>query len=106
YEIAATPQPQAVRRARGNPVRELQVGDEKIRCDAVAIALPPAPAHELAVSVGAQARFDAAAGGFVVDSDAAGRTLLPWLFVAGRVAGRAGAAALASGRAAGEAARG
>src|SRR5207248_4609948 len=32
-------------RARGNPVRELRAGDERIACDAVAVALPPAPAH-------------------------------------------------------------
>jgi len=98
-------------RALGNPVRAVDVlADEgrqvpsriqRIRCDAVAIALPPAPLHELASSVGAQARWVAKLHGFPVQADADGRTAVPWLFVAGRVAGRE---PVSSGEAAGRAA--
>ena len=97
-------------RARGNPVRELELERAKegprrrIRCDAVAIALPPAPLHELASGAGAQARYDERAGGFPVSAGVDGRTAVPWLFVAGRVAGRAGIDAVPSGAAAGRAA--
>ena len=108
YEIVLQADASAVHRVRGNPVREVQLTEggrvRKIRCDAVAIALPPAPFHELATSCGAAAPFDAAQGGFPVQADANGRTRVPWLFVAGRVAGRAGEGAIASGRAAGQAA--
>jgi sarcosine oxidase, subunit alpha len=88
-------------RARGNPVRQLRAGDEAIACDAVAIALPPAPAHELASQAGAQAQFSAELGGFAVAADASGRTNVPWLFVAGRAAGAGGARASDSGARAG-----
>src|SRR5207253_3025138 len=84
-------------RARGNPVREVSAGGEAIACDAVAVALPPAPLHELASSAGAQAHFSAEAGGFPVAVDASGRTCVHWLFAAGRVAGAAGARAIDSG---------
>lgn len=101
YEIvralAETP-----RRALGNPVKAVDlVSGERIRCDAVAIALPPAPLHDLATQAGAHAKWDGA--GFVVQSDADGRTAVPWLYVAGRVAGRE---PISSGEAAGKAARG
>jgi sarcosine oxidase subunit alpha len=98
YEIALV---QGVpRRALGNPVKALDTADgTRIRCDAVAIALPPAPLHELATSAGAQARFDGA--GFPVGTDGEGRTSIPWLFAAGTAAGKP---ALASGEAAGSAA--
>ena len=90
------------KRALGNPVRALDTSDgERIRCDAIAIALPPAPLHDLASSAGAQAKWVGAAHGFVVQSDAAGRAAVPWLFVAGRVAGRE---PVSSGEAAGRAA--
>ena len=75
------------RRALGNPVKALDGPDgSRIRCDAVAIAAPPAPLHELASSAGAQAKFDGT--GFPVETDAEGRTSVPWLFAAGTVAGK------------------
>ena len=89
----------APRRALGNPVRGVDLDGERIRCDAVALALPPAPLHDLASSAGATARWDG--NGFPVETDAAGRTAVPWLFAAGRVAGKP---AVASGEAAGKAA--
>ena len=55
-------------RARGNPVRELRAGDEAVSCDAVAVALPPAPAHELASQAGARTQFVAELGGFAVSA--------------------------------------
>src|SRR5207237_330949 len=64
------------RRALGNPVKAVDTaGGTRIRCDAVAIAQPPAPLHELASSAGAQAHFDGA--GFPVQTDAEGRTSGP-----------------------------
>ena len=88
------------RRALGNPVKAVDTaGGTRIRCDAVAIAQPPAPLHELASSAGAQAHFDGA--GFPVQTDAEGRTSVPWLFAAGTVAGKP---AVPSGEAAGSAA--
>jgi thioredoxin reductase len=65
----------------------------------VAIALPPAPLHELASCAGARARFDGK--GFPVETDQEGRTSVPWLFAAGTVAGKP---ALPSGEIAGSAA--
>ena len=83
YEIAMVPG--VPRRALGNPVKAVDTASgERIRCDAVAIALAPAPLHELATSVGAHAHFDGA--GFPVETDADGRTSVPWLFAAGTVA--------------------
>src|SRR6202022_3111970 len=68
-------------RALGNPVKALDAGDgTRVRCDAVAIALPPAPLHELASCAGANARFDGK--GFPVETDQEGRTSVPWLFAA------------------------
>jgi sarcosine oxidase subunit alpha len=100
YEIARAldkPDPAALR-ALGNPVKALQVGDERVRCDAVAIALPPAPLHDLATCAGATAKWSDEHGGFPVQVDADGRTSVPWLFAAGTCAGGA-----ASGDAAGRA---
>jgi sarcosine oxidase, subunit alpha len=98
YEIAMVPG--VPRRAMGNPVKAVETAaGERIRCDAVAIAHPPAPLHELATSVGAQARFDGA--GFPVETDGEGRTSVPWLFAAGTVARKD---PLQSGAAAGSAA--
>ena len=88
-------------RARGNPVRELRAGDEAVSCDAVAVALPPAPAHELASQAGARTQFVAELGGFAVSADASGRTSVPWLFAAGRAAGAGGARSSDSGARAG-----
>jgi D-hydroxyproline dehydrogenase subunit alpha len=88
-------------RACGNPVRELRAGGEAIACDAVAVALPPAPLHELASQAGAQARFSAEMGGFPIAVDASGRTSVPWVFAAGRAAGAGGVRAADSGARAG-----
>jgi hypothetical protein len=88
-------------RARGNPVKQLRAGEEAIACDAVAVALPPAPLHELASQAGAQARFSTELGGFPVVVDASGRTNVPWVFAAGRAAGAGGARAAESGTRAG-----
>jgi sarcosine oxidase subunit alpha len=83
YEIAMVPG--VPRRALGNPVKAVDTASgDRIRCDAVAIAIPPAPLHELATSVGAQAHFDGV--GFPVETDGEGRTSVPWLFAAGTVA--------------------
>ena len=83
YEIAMVPG--VPRRALGNPVKAVDTASgERIRCDAVAIALAPAPLQELATSVGAHAHFDGA--GFPVETDADGRTSVSWLFAAGTVA--------------------
>src|SRR6267378_4119020 len=88
------------RRALGNPVKALDTADgTRIRCDAVAIALPAAPLHELASCAGAKARFDGK--GFPVETDQEGRTSVPWLFAAGTVAGKP---AVPSGEIAGSAA--
>jgi len=94
----------APRRALGNPVRAIDLEKERVRCDAVAIALDPAPLHELASSVGAKARWASGLGGFPIEIDAEGRTSVPWLFAAGRCAGLGGAGAVPSGEAAGRAA--
>ena len=99
YEVLATDKP--IARALGKPVAAVEIGAERIRCDAVALAHEPAPFHELATGAGATARFDGERNGFVVEADAGGRTAQPWLYVAGRVAGRP---ALESGGAAGRAA--
>lgn len=95
-------------RARGNPVVELQIeaggAVEKIRCDAVALAFPQAPLHDLASSVGAGAPFQARLNGFAIETFEGGRTKVPWLYAAGTAAGAGGARAQASGTAAGRAA--
>src|SRR3954469_21536609 len=91
-------------RARGNPVRELRADAERIACDAVAVALPPAPLHELASAAGAQTRFAAELNGFAVAVEGGGRTSVSWVFAAGRMAGAPGAAAPRSGSASGVAA--
>ena len=88
-------------RALGNPVKQLRAGGEAIACDAVAVALPPAPLHELASQAGAQARFSTDLGGFAIGVDASGRTSVPWVFAGGRAAGAGGARATESGTRAG-----
>jgi thioredoxin reductase len=85
-------------------VRELRADSERIPCDAVAVALPPAPLHELASAAGAQTRFSRELNGFTVAVDGSGRSTVPWLFAAGRVAGSPGAPGVGSGSAAGAAA--
>ena len=97
YEITLESIP---RRALGNPVRAIDTPDgRRVSCDALALATAPAPVHGLASSAGARARWSAEAGGFVVETDAEGRTAVPWLFAAGRVAGKE---AVESGEAAGK----
>jgi sarcosine oxidase subunit alpha len=95
-------------RARGNPVVELQIeaggAVDKIRCDAVALAFPQAPLHDLASSVGASAPFQARLNGFAIETSEGGRTRVPWLYAAGTAAGAGGARAQASGAAAGRSA--
>jgi pyruvate/2-oxoglutarate dehydrogenase complex dihydrolipoamide dehydrogenase (E3) component len=105
YEVLREAQASSKLRALGNPVKALEIDGDRVRCDAVAIAAGPAPAHELASSVGAKARWDSEIGGFPVQVEADGRTSVPWLFAAGRVAGQGGARAAASGEAAGRACR-
>src|SRR2546429_2556575 len=74
------------RRALGTPVKAVDPAAEtRIRCDAVAIAQPPAPLHELASSAGAQAHFHGA--GFPAQTEAEGRTNGPRLLAAGTLAG-------------------
>src|SRR5437588_313368 len=52
YEVALSGIP---RRALGNPVRAIDTAEgRRVRCDAVAVAMPPAPLHELASSAGAK----------------------------------------------------
>jgi sarcosine oxidase subunit alpha len=97
YEVYSTAIP---RRALGNPVRAIDTAQgERVRCDAVAVALPLAPLHELASCAGARAHWNGS--GFPVETDADGRTAIPWLFSAGSVAGKPAAE---SGAAAGRAA--
>jgi sarcosine oxidase subunit alpha len=79
-------------RARGRPVAEVQVrlknGDlKKLRCGAVAIALPPAPLYDLAGCVGARAEQSADLSGFPLVIDDSGRTTVPWIFACGTVTG-------------------
>jgi sarcosine oxidase subunit alpha len=91
-------------RALGNPVRALDVSEgPRLRCDAIALAWPPSPAHELATGSGAQAGFIAELNGFPVQVNEQGRTSVPWIWAAGRVCGLGGAGAVFSGTAAGEA---
>jgi 2Fe-2S iron-sulfur cluster protein len=98
YDIVLVPG--IPKRALGNPVKALDTTEgNRVRCDAVAIALPPSPLHELASSAGAQARFDGT--GFPLRTDAEGRTSVSWLFAAGTVAGKS---AVPSGELAGTAA--
>lgn len=74
-----------------------------IDCDLVGISTPAAPASEGPRQFGAQVRFDAASGGFVVITDAEGRTNAANHWAVGDVCGyvgpvRAAAAGTALGR--------
>lgn len=81
-------------------------GGRRLRCDALVWCGPRAAASELARQAGAAVALDARAG-WRVRADAAGRTGVPDLLVAGEVAGAMSAAdAVAAGRRAGEAALG
>ena len=88
-------------RARGNPVRELDLEGERVRCDAVALAHLPAPLHDLASSCGAQTHFVPELNGFPLRVDEEGRTTVDFIWAAGRAAGEAGGRAALSGARAG-----
>ncbi|ACG72611.1 FAD-dependent pyridine nucleotide-disulphide oxidoreductase [Anaeromyxobacter sp. K] len=89
-------------------VRGLALADgRRVRCDVIAVATPPAPATELARSLGAPVALDPALGAFALQVDARGHTGVPGLLAAGEVTGAMDAARAAeAGRRAGEAARG
>ncbi len=72
----------------GLKVREQDGTERKISCDLIAVVSPLAPAYELGAEVGANARLDRAVGGFTLSVDEEGRTSVPWLYAAGRMAGR------------------
>lgn len=59
----------------------------KVRCDAIAIAVPPGPSYELAAHAGVPVDFHPGEGTFVVRADAEGRTTAPFLYVAGELTG-------------------
>lgn len=92
-----------VARARGG--RRLAAldleGGGRVRCDLLAVAVPRAPAAELAREAGAALELDPVTGTFRVKPDEAG-AIAPGLFVAGEVTGpcAASAAAAAGARAA------
>jgi hypothetical protein len=72
----------------------------KLDCDVIASSLPTAPAYELAQQAGASLAFKPGRG-FVVVADSKGHTEVPWLRVAGELAGADSAlAASASGKSA------
>jgi thioredoxin reductase len=78
-----------------------------VRCDVLAVATPPAPATELARSLGAPVALDPALGAFALQVDDRGRTGVPGLLAAGEVTAAMDAARAAdAGRRAGEEARG
>jgi len=87
-------------------VRALETAGERILCDVVAIATPPAPSTELARELGAEVVLVPEAGVFALRVSEHGRTGVPELFAAGEVTGAMDAARAArTGRRAGEAAR-
>jgi len=59
----------------------------KVRCDLVAVALPPSPSFELARQGGAKVVFRPELGAFAVEADESGRTAAKDIFVAGGVTG-------------------
>jgi len=67
----------------------------RVKCDAVAVALPPAPSSELAREHGCAVRFAREAGGFAVTVDDRGATALPHVWACGDVTGARGPAAAA-----------
>jgi sarcosine oxidase, subunit alpha len=88
-------------------VRAIELPGRRVRCDAVAVAEPPAPAAELARELGAEIQLDASSGAFAVRAAPGGATSVSGLFAAGEVTGAMDAPrAAAAGRRAGEAARG
>ncbi|WP_242344516.1 2Fe-2S iron-sulfur cluster-binding protein [Anaeromyxobacter terrae] len=105
-EVRQLPRAEGARVLGRARVRALEVAGERIPCDVVAIATPPAPATELARELGAEILLDATAGVFALRVAADGRTGVDGLFAAGEVTGvMDGARAADSGRRAGEAAR-
>ena len=78
-------------------VRALETAGERILCDVVAIATPPAPSTELARELGAEVVLDPEAGVFALRVSEDGRTGVPGLFAAGEVTGAMDAARAARG---------
>jgi sarcosine oxidase subunit alpha len=103
---AVTHAPRAARvlgRSRASGL--LLPGGERLACDAVAVAGPPAPATDLARQLGAGVVLDPACAAFAVNAGPDGATAVPHLFVAGEATGAMDASrAAAAGRAAGKAA--
>jgi sarcosine oxidase subunit alpha len=88
-------------------VRGLELPGGRVRCDALALATPPAPATELARLLGAALDSAGAAGALPVRAGDEGATSVPGLLAAGELTGEKDAARAAeAGRRAGEAARG
>jgi sarcosine oxidase subunit alpha len=105
-EVRRVPSAEGARVLGRARVRALELAGERILCDVVAVANPPAPATELARELGAEVVLDPAAGVFALRVSSDGRTTVPGLFGAGEVTGPMDAAGAAeSGRRAGEAAR-
>jgi sarcosine oxidase, subunit alpha len=95
-----------VARARGGRrIAALDLADgRRVRCDALAVATPSAPAAELAREAGAALELDADSGAFRVRPGVDG-AVAPGIFAAGEVTGPCSAAEAAEGgRRAGEAA--
>jgi sarcosine oxidase subunit alpha len=67
----------------------------RVRCDLVAVALPPAPSSELARERGCAVEFRREGGGFTVVVDDGGATAVPGVFACGDVTGARGPAAAA-----------
>ena len=74
-------------RVTGLRIRQADGEEHDLKCDLIAVVNPLAPAYELGAQVGAQARYDGARGGFVLDVDGEGRTTVPWVSAVGRIAG-------------------
>jgi sarcosine oxidase subunit alpha len=68
----------------------------RVRCDLVAVALPPAPSSELAREQGCAVRFAREAGGFAVTVDERGATTIPGVFACGDLTGARGPVAAAA----------
>ncbi len=103
-ERIAAPRGRILGRAR---VAALALPGGLVRCDTLALAGPPAPATELARSLGALVAFDTVLGAFAVRAGSDGSTGIPGVLAAGETTGFLDAAGAAeAGRRTGEAARG